>query len=548
MSGIYSRIVVAHQDAERIREFRSWFSPPHEIPSQYGEHYIEDSVVFDNAIIAHLMGDDPLERGGLFDTLASTDPDWLLLECSDSQTGGKALRCFEKGKKTSKKVLLEGVRKMSPAVDLYYAVVNQEAERLGELVAQDSTNLNQTIDGAPLLLHLLKTGDVGLLESAIARGVDVNARVQEPRDVKIETEDEYLSFELTPGMTMLHVAIELGAEPIVEFLLGCGLDVNLVDTKGRTPVSLAAEHRRLGRHSFVEPLVRAGANINHEAHDGSFPLFHLLSYYDLDVEEIIQLAEIWIELGADIGHVGKDGTNAYWAAMQRTPKLIEFVEARGIHDYRVPDGFYDDLSLKEKLSLAVEHNDIKTFTEFFDGEAVDRREQADLLHRAAKAGRKQMIDHMIEQGVPPYLQDREEDEEFAYETAEYWEHHDLAEYLKETMADFEAKAKSCIERVQPLYDRLIGVLASIGQKPHGSRDIAPLEVFSQHPFYSTTKADRLEYLSTCAVAPDGSEVQTRVNDLFEVTFSRPSSPWGGALEVTITTTGEPQIIKIESRP
>jgi ankyrin repeat protein len=75
-------------------------------------------------------------------------------------------------------------------------------------------------------------------------------------------------------MNLLSVAMEMEAVAIAEFLIKQGIDVNVVDEEGNTPCNLAAKDESC--HKLIEPLVKAGADINHEGSGGYVPIFHVL--------------------------------------------------------------------------------------------------------------------------------------------------------------------------------------------------------------------------------------------------------------------------------
>merc|ERR1711990_143537 len=58
--------------------------------------------------------------------------------------------------------------------------------------------------------------------------------------------------------TPLHVAVRVGVQEIVEFLVDHGADVNAKDREGDTPMHDAV---RLGRYKIVKILILHGANL-----------------------------------------------------------------------------------------------------------------------------------------------------------------------------------------------------------------------------------------------------------------------------------------------
>jgi hypothetical protein len=69
--------------------------------------------------------------------------------------------------------------------------------------------------------------------------------------------------------TPLHKASYFGHDHVVEYLLDCGADVNVVDVEGDTPLHDAC---RLGHVACVKLLVRAGAKRDVKNKKGETPL------------------------------------------------------------------------------------------------------------------------------------------------------------------------------------------------------------------------------------------------------------------------------------
>lgn len=73
------------------------------------------------------------------------------------------------------------------------------------------------------------------------------------------------------GSTLLHTASFFGAIPVIKTLLSEGVDVNVLDYKGATPLHRAKDA------DTVELLLEAGSNIDSVDHDGNTPL-HVKCY------------------------------------------------------------------------------------------------------------------------------------------------------------------------------------------------------------------------------------------------------------------------------
>jgi len=120
-----------------------------------------------------------------------------------------------------------------------------------------------------------KSGDVDILEAAIAQGADVNAldvrTNQNGRralnwaawnnhvdaiEVLLEHRADVDGFNRT-GFTAIHHSAENGSADAARVLIEAGADVNLPSLAGESPLERA---RREGHQEVVELLERAGAN------------------------------------------------------------------------------------------------------------------------------------------------------------------------------------------------------------------------------------------------------------------------------------------------
>ena len=73
-----------------------------------------------------------------------------------------------------------------------------------------------------------------------------------------------------PGLTALHVAVQLGRKDAVEVLISAGALVNSVDGKnGRTPLYYAAE---LDCIDVATALIKGGARVDVASYSGCLPV------------------------------------------------------------------------------------------------------------------------------------------------------------------------------------------------------------------------------------------------------------------------------------
>lgn len=132
------------------------------------------------------------------------------------------------------------------------------------------------------------------------------------------TED---SIDAKRGAKPLHIAAETGELNIVSQLLEQDMDVNIVDSSGRTPLHYACQPvRPLWEHAdamvrggnranrshtnVVKYLVKKGANVNVSSHSGETPLIGAAASCDLETVKFL------LEHRADVNARDKDGRTA----------------------------------------------------------------------------------------------------------------------------------------------------------------------------------------------------------------------------------------------
>ena len=542
MSETYCEIILYQENPKELIAAKQLLSPRYEDKNNsFGEYQIESSVVAENTIIASICG--LLYIDELLSKLSNSRPEWLYFYTYDSKVGHEESWCLKNGtRKSTLKTLTQSIRKKSRQADLYFAIINQEKNHLSQLLKDDSVSPDLFISGAPLVYYIMAWGGVRLLKQLMKAGQNFHERVQQTRWIDAES---LPLFEVVRGMNLLAIAIKLESVAALKFLIDTGIDVNAVDENGNTPINIAAEDR--SKHKFIEPLIKAGANINHVNKAGFTPIFSLLHHSEYTPIKTIATLEKWIEYGADIQHTSHDGSNALWLVMNKSTELQQFVKSKGINEYRVPDCFYDDMSLAKKLEKCIWQNDIHSFQEVMhdlDINSLNKEEQRDLLHLAAREGRLEIVRLMIQHGIPPYLIKNKY--YFAYQITEG--HRNVAKYLKEQMKHFFAERKKRVKMVRPLYNRLMSALAEINQQQSANKNFSPLGAFQAHPFMKKYTQDQLKHWAYISVLYQQKRLSTRMDDEFNVIFRRGASPESfvaeGSFEVKISTecSSEPLIM------
>ena len=496
MSETYCKIIFHDQNVNTISTVSSFFSEAVSDlnKSEFGSYVVDNCTVFENTIIAEIVGSASLNVDAIALNFSRKNPDWLYFRSEDTQVGGVETLCIKKdGKKTTKKTLLSSIRKLSKSVDIYYGTLNEETEFLEKMLLECDEFPDILIEGIPLLSYIVLKNKLRLLKLAIKKGANI--------DVKVEKTQWFgaagIGIKLIEGMNLLSVAIVLEATNIIPFLINIGIDVNAIDSLGDTPINVASETRSC--HKFMKVLVDSGADINHYSNYGFTPAMVLLknSHYD-SPNQLLKILDSWVDLGADVISTFENGATSLWYARTHwrwhSEDVEEYLKSKGVELYKAPDNYYDDsLSLQVKVERSIEANDIQAFDHFFDFNCFDKEFVAEKLHEFVEDGSFFFIKSMLSKGVPPYLmRDVSGHKYYAHELVRRNNRNkDSILYLKEKMMDFNLEAKQRKKIAHPLYNRFMSICKKIDIKYENSSDIigrkemdlSLLEEFSDHLLY-----------------------------------------------------------------
>ena len=220
----------------------------------------------------------------------------------------------------------------SPDNRLHVAVTFNKPELIDSLIAEGAdvnarmTNPDEAVElnQVTALYMAARFGRIECLKRLLAAGADVNAAdahgttplhvVAYNNDLKklsdkVQLECIQLLLEAGADVhrrnelddTPLHLATQGGNAEVVRTLLAAGADASSCDKEGYRPIHGAAFH---GHMEIIRMLLDAGADINARENAGFTPLALATIYYGT-AENLREL----IQLGADVSTVTDEGTN-----------------------------------------------------------------------------------------------------------------------------------------------------------------------------------------------------------------------------------------------
>lgn len=179
---------------------------------------------------------------------------------------------------------------------------------MAHLLVNHGANVNSPdIEGRVPLHWAARKGPLSMVELLLEKGADINAR---------EKHDE----------TPLHWAAELGRLQVTEFLIAHGADINA--RPGGTPlyVALRGAAPLQSRDQYVQVvklLISKGADVTNADSRGETPLHIAASWRLLDV------AKILIEKGANVNANGERGTPLHSASYMGGLEMVQLLVAHG---------------------------------------------------------------------------------------------------------------------------------------------------------------------------------------------------------------------------
>lgn len=132
------------------------------------------------------------------------------------------------------------------------------------------------------------------------------------------------------GTSALHLALQQESRAAIakRLLEQHGLNVNITDSNGRTPMHDALRHQRgTDKRELTERLLGCGGDINAKDKDGNAPFYELTQVDSFDGE--IGLIDFLCSQGADLEQRNQEGHNILEDAATRADKLDDAKDPRG---------------------------------------------------------------------------------------------------------------------------------------------------------------------------------------------------------------------------
>lgn len=246
-------------------------------------------------------------------------------------------------------------------------------------------NINQTYNGLNALQYAIKTKRIKVIKLLIEEGADLGIYNSENESSleyifkKFKQRSTLSILKIMPNVqivddydkcTALHFAAKYNYCECIEYLLQRGIDVNGMNSRGQTPMIVAAIH---GSHESIELLASHGGDIDRpDKVDNKLwsPIFYAIS------NSHVRCVDSLIKRRADLNAIDCNGLTPIFYALHN----LEFVKllAENGADINFPDKscrtpifhavFKRDVPLIElliNLEATVDHVDVKGWTPLF---------------------------------------------------------------------------------------------------------------------------------------------------------------------------------------
>ena len=312
---------------------------------------------------------------------------------------------------------------------LHYAVENRFTE-IAKLLLSGGADVDARRDypaGDTSLHTAVKAGAKDLAKLLIDSGADVNAKnngAQTPLDIALSRNHRGIVEVLVKvaSVASIHVAAQMGNIDKVKALLDQGIDVDIKDKAGMTPLLLAISNKH---NEVAKFLIERGADVNAGNRQGIVPLYRALWNQDLEMVKLL------LANGANVNaqHAQTGYTPLHWAAMMDNKEIVELVLAAGGNVNAKSNSGETPLDVAaygvsadigklvvaqgakvSSLNAAAYLGDMDKVKAFLDeGANVNEKKgmlQNTPLHSAAAGGRKEVAEFLISKGADVNAQNR----------------------------------------------------------------------------------------------------------------------------------------------
>ncbi|MHA1938945.1 MAG: ankyrin repeat domain-containing protein, partial [Candidatus Thorarchaeota archaeon] len=271
-------------------------------------------------------------------------------------------------------------------------------------------------------LHLAaQEGHKKIVEYLLSKDADANAKNNDgktPLDVAVRPYDKEITellIEKGATISTIHIAAFVGNLERLQSFIEAGIDVNVKDETGMTPLFRAVSG---GHADVVKVLFNAGADVNSGNKQGVVPLFGALWTRDSTMVELL------LERGANVNakHTQYGYTPLHWAVMMDSKEVVALLVARDaevdakdtrgrtpldlanqrghteIVDLLRQHGAKEAQNNEQSLEMAILSNDLEKIKELIsqgaDVNVRDSRGNAP-LHQAIMMGRLSSIERLL---------------------------------------------------------------------------------------------------------------------------------------------------------
>jgi len=186
-----------------------------------------------------------------------------------------------------------------PTPSALIAAVRRKNEYIVRQIVSGGVDVNALVGSIDPLLAAIGAGDMDIITFLVEKGADVNSRYGN-------------------GMTALMIATQRKRQEVIFLLVENGARIDDVDAVGNTALLLT------DNSDIANILIQLGADVNHRNNDGISPLVHAMTSRNYSMVKLLLGAK-----GIDLT-VGYNGRSILDIASGVDPKMVEMVIDHGV--------------------------------------------------------------------------------------------------------------------------------------------------------------------------------------------------------------------------